>query len=68
MKPQNPPKKSQKKKVKPILGGGLVSNILGIFTPKIGEDEPSLTSIFFSKGLKLNHQPVIIYHEIQPFL
>ena len=28
------------------LGGGN-SNIFGIFTPKIGEDEPNLTSIFF---------------------
>ena len=32
------------------LGGGN-SNIFGIFTPKFGEDEPNLTSIFFSKGL-----------------
>ena len=29
-----------------FLGGGN-SNIFGIFTPKIGEDEPILTSIFF---------------------
>ena len=29
----------------------LVSNIFGIFTPKIGEDEPILTSIFF-KGIE----------------
>ena len=29
----------------PSLGGGN-SNIFGIFTPKIGEDEPILTSIF----------------------
>ncbi len=29
-----------------FLGGGN-SNIFGIFTPKIGEDEPLLTSIFF---------------------
>ena len=28
-----------------FLGGGN-SNIFGIFTPKIGEDEPILTSIF----------------------
>ena len=28
------------------LGGGN-SNIVGIFTPKIGEDEPNLSSIFF---------------------
>ena len=27
-----------------------------IFTPKIGEDEPNLTSIFF-KGVGTNHQP-----------
>ena len=33
-----------------FLGGGN-SKIFGIFTPKIGEDEPNLTSIF-SKGLK----------------
>ena len=26
----------------------VVSNIFGIFTPKIGEDEPNLTKIFFS--------------------
>ena len=26
----------------------VVSNIFGIFTPKIGEDEPNLTSIFFN--------------------
>ncbi len=29
-----------------LVGGGN-SNIFGIFTPKIGEDEPHLTSIFF---------------------
>ena len=29
----------------------VVPNISGIFTPKIGEDEPILTSIFF-KGVK----------------
>ena len=29
-----------------LLGGGN-SNICGIFTPKLGEDEPILTSIFF---------------------
>jgi len=28
-----------------LVGGN--SNIFGIFTPKIGEDEPNLTSIFF---------------------
>ena len=32
------------------LGGGN-SNIFGIFTPKIGEDEPILASIFF-KGVE----------------
>ena len=32
------------------LGGGN-SKIFGIFTPKLGEDEPSLTSIFFRWGL-----------------
>ena len=31
------------------LGGGN-SNIFAIFTPKIGEDEPILTSIFFEVG------------------
>ena len=30
----------------PMTGGGN-SKIFGIFTPKIGEDEPNLTSIFF---------------------
>jgi len=34
----------------------VVSNIFGIFTPKIGEDEPILTSIFF-KWVGSNHQP-----------
>ena len=34
----------------PLLGGGN-SNIFGIFTPKFGEDEPILTSIFF-KGVE----------------
>ena len=37
------------------LGGGN-SNIFGIFTPKIGEDEPNLTSILFQLGW-FNHQP-----------
>ena len=32
-----------------ILGGG--NSIFFMFTPKIGEDEPILTSIFFSNGL-----------------
>ena len=34
---------------KGFLGGGN-SNIFGIFTPKLGEDEPILTSIFFKWG------------------
>ena len=33
----------------------VVSNIFGIFTPKLGEDEPILTSIFF-KGLETTNQ------------
>ena len=37
------------------LGGGN-SNIFGIFIPKLGEDEPILTSIFFKWGW-FNHQP-----------
>ena len=32
------------------LGGGN-SDIFGIFTPKIGEDEPNLTFAYFSDGL-----------------
>ena len=39
------------------LGGGN-SNIFGIFTPKIGEDEPNLIK-YFSDGW-FNHQPVMI--------
>ena len=39
-----------------FLGGGN-SNIFGIFTPKIGEDEPNLTCAYFSDGLVKNHQP-----------
>ena len=38
-----------------LLGGGN-SNIFGIFTPKIGEDEPILTNIFQGGW---NHQPVL---------
>ncbi len=34
----------------PYLGGGN-SNIFGIFTPNLGEDEPILTIIFF-KGVE----------------
>ena len=35
------------------LGGGFHSNYFcGIFTPKIGEDEPILTRIFFQMGGK----------------
>ena len=34
-----------------IMGWLVVSNIFGIFTPKIGEDEPMLTCAYFSKGL-----------------
>ena len=37
-----------------ILPGGN-SNIFGIFTPNLGEDEPNLTSIFF--GWVGKHQP-----------
>ena len=33
-----------------FLGGGN-SNMFGIFTPKIGEDEPILTNSYFSDGL-----------------
>ena len=33
-----------------------------MFTPKIGEDEPKLTFIFFSNGLKLNHQ--LVNHDV----
>ena len=36
-----------------LVGGN--SNIFVIFTPKIGEDEPILTCIFF-KGVVKNHQ------------
>ena len=39
------------------LGGGN-SNIFGIFTPKIGEDEPILTHIF---QLGWNHQLVMLH-------
>ena len=39
------------------LGGGFNSNIFGIFTPKIGEDEPMLTHIFQMGWW--NHQPGI---------
>ena len=38
-----------------LLGGGN-SNIFGIFTPKIEEDEPNLTCAYFSDGLVKNHQ------------
>ncbi len=31
--------------------------MFGIFTPKLGEDEPNLMSIFF-KRVDTNHQPV----------
>ena len=41
----------------PRLGGGN-SNIFGIFTPKIGEDEPILTHIFQMGWF--NHQLVMI--------
>ena len=34
--------------VSDILGGGN-SNIFGIFTPKIGEDEPNLTIAYFCR-------------------
>ena len=37
-----------------LVGG---SDIFGIFTPKIGEDEPNLTFSYFSDGLVKNHQP-----------
>ena len=37
-----------------FLGGGN-SNIFGILTPKIGEDEPNLTCAYFSDGW-FNHQ------------
>ena len=33
----------------------VVSNILKIFTPKIGEDEPILTNIFFKWVGSINH-------------
>ena len=39
-----------------ILGGGN-SNILGIFTPKLGEDEPILTNMFKFQMGWFNHQP-----------
>ena len=42
-----------------FLGGGN-SNIFGIFTLKIGEDEPNLTIAYFSDGLvQKNHQLAI---------
>ena len=41
-----------------LVGGN--SNIFGIFTPKIGEDEPISTVAYFSKGLVKNHQPVFV--------
>ena len=34
------------KKRKKILGGGVSQIFFGIFTPKIGEDEPIWTNIF----------------------
>ena len=34
-----------------IIRGGGNSNIYGIFTPNLGEDEPILTCAYFSKGL-----------------
>jgi len=40
-----PPRKKQ------LTRGWQVSNIFGIFTPKIGEDEPNLTCAYFSDGL-----------------
>jgi len=35
-----------------------------IFTPKIGEDEPNLTSIFFEMGW-FNHQLVVVFHPLK---
>ena len=43
----------------------LVSIIFGIFTPKIGEDEPILTSIFF-KGI--GEKPLYDQNVFQPWL
>jgi len=40
-----------------------------MFTPYLGEDEPNLTFVDFSDGLKLNHQPVLIQsHGIRGYL
>ena len=45
----------------PLLGGGN-SYIFGIFIPKIGEDEPILTSIFFRwVGSTTNQIAMLVY-------
>ena len=45
---QEPNKQRWSHKNQPL--GGVNSNIFGIFTPKIGEDEPILTCAYFSNG------------------
>ena len=45
-------------KKKDPVGGGSFQTFLDIFIPKIGEDEPILTKIFF-KWVGKNHQLVV---------
>ena len=45
--------------------GGETSNILLIFTSKLGEDEPILTNNF-SDGLNRNHQPGVMSYPATP--
>ena len=46
-----------------VLGGGN-SNIFGIFTPELGEDEPILTSIFFGWVGSTTNQFIYVYPDV----
>ena len=48
----------------PYLGGG---NSFFFFIPKIGEDEPNLTSIFFQDGLVQPPNQISSSHEVTIF-